>query len=64
MATDEPLMASLIRYLTFMVLQPMAHKEVSESTDWHRMRRLRPRRPSATDCDRGGRVRPIATDCD
>jgi hypothetical protein len=51
MATDEPLMASLIRYLTFMVLQPMAHKEVSESTDWHRMRRLRPRRPSATDCD-------------
>jgi hypothetical protein len=48
MATDEPLMASLIRYLTFMVLQPMAHKEVSESTDWHRMRRLR---PIATDCD-------------
>jgi len=55
MATDEPLMASLIRYLTFMVLQPMAHKEVSESTDWHRMRLI------ATDCDR---LRPIATDCD
>ena len=49
MATDEPLMASLIRYLTFMVLQPMAHKEVSESTDWHRMRRLR---PSAAECRR------------
>lgn len=48
MATDEPLMASLIRYLTFMVLQPMAHKEVSEI---HRSAPSATMRPSATDCD-------------
>jgi len=54
MATDEPLMASLIRYLTFMVLQPMAHKEVS-ATECDRVR------PIATECDR---LRPIATECD
>lgn len=52
MATDEPLMASLIRYLTLVVLQPMAHKEVREC---HRSA------PSATECDR---VPPSAAECD
>ena len=62
MATDEPLMASLIRYLTLVVLQPMAHKEVREC---HRSA------PSAAECDRERpsaaecrRVRLSATECD